>query len=74
VVLVQGKKQDELILVRCPVCKGLRGVAQRHSTRNGKTCVDCRSGKVVKKSQFYNYWTVRFTMEEIEEMAKACWG
>jgi len=25
-------------------------------------------------SQYHNYWLKRFTMEEIEAMAKAIWG
>jgi hypothetical protein len=49
-------------------------VAQRHVSRNGKMCIDCRNGNVVKKSQFHNYWTARFTMDEIEDMARAIWG
>ena len=70
-VLVQA---EEVIVVRCPMCRGLRSVAQRHVTRNGKVCKDCRSGKVIERSQFHNYWTKRFSMEEIDEMANAIWG
>jgi hypothetical protein len=56
------------------MCKGLRSVAARHVTRNGKVCKDCRSGKVISRSQFHNYWTVRYSLEEIQEMARAIWG
>ena len=70
---VQGKT-DEVVVVRCPTCKGLRGVSARHVLRNGKKCADCKRGKVIKKSQFHNYWTARFSMEELEEMANAIWG
>ena len=65
---------EEVVTVRCPSCKGLRGVNARHALRNGKICADCKRGNVVKKSQFHNYWTARFSMEEIDEMARAIWG
>ena len=71
---VQERGTDEVITVRCPSCKGLRGVSQRHALRNGKLCADCKRGKIVKKSQFHNYWTARFSTEEINEMARAIWG
>lgn len=69
----EPKKVEELVLVRCKTCGGLRGVTRRNA-ESAKTCKDCRRGKVVKKSQFHNYWTARFTMQEIEDMAKAIWG
>ena len=49
-------------------------MAARHVSRMGKTCLDCRKGRVVKRTQFHNYWLQRYTMEEIEDMAKAIWG
>ena len=36
-------------------------------------CDDCGSGNVVYRTQFHNYWLARFTMEEINEMARAIW-
>jgi hypothetical protein len=71
-LLVQSAEEVET--VRCPTCKGLRSVAKRHVTRNGKVCLDCRNGKVIPKSQFHNYWLARFSMEEIEEMARQIWS
>jgi hypothetical protein len=65
---------EEVVLVRCPSCQGLRGVSRRHVTRNGGLCVDCRHGRVVPRARFYGYWTIRFTMDEIAEMSKAIWG
>lgn len=59
-------------MVRCPSCKGLRGVARRHVTRAG-LCKDCRMGNVVPRSQFHNYWLERFSREECSEMGKAIW-
>ena len=65
--------QEELKTVRCPVCKGLRGVSPRHFRRGTHICVDCKRGHVIPKSQFHNYWTSRYTMEEIRELARAIW-
>jgi hypothetical protein len=74
-VLVQEKQQvAEVIMVRCPSCKGLRGVMSRHVTRNSQVCGDCRKGHVVERTQFHNYWLERFTREEIAEMGRAIWG
>ena len=74
VVFLQERKVDALIMVRCPMCQGLRPVPRRHVTRNGEVCKDCRSGRVITRTQFHNYWTKRFSTDEIEEMAKAIWG
>jgi hypothetical protein len=61
--------------IRCPVCKGLRGVQQRHAERSANVaCQDCRRGNVVLRSRFHNYWLQRFTRDEIHEMAGAIWG
>ena len=72
--LVQEKAADQVIVVRCPSCKGLRSVAARHVTRNGKICRDCTRGHVIPRTQFHNYWTARFSMEEIRDMGRAIWG
>ena len=65
---------ESVEVVRCPTCKGLRGVAARHLTRQDRICPDCRRGKVILRSQYHNYWLKRFTQEEIEEMGRAIWG
>lgn len=67
------KKVEELLIVRCPSCQGLRGVPKRNIA-TASVCNECRRGHVVPKSQFHNYWTKRFTFEEIQEMAVAIWG
>ena len=56
------------------MCKGLRAAHLKHVQRDGKVCKDCRSGNVVTRTQFHNYWTSRFTQEEIDELANAIWG
>jgi hypothetical protein len=56
------------------MCKGLRSIHPRHVNRNGKVCKDCRSGRVITRTQFHRYWTSRFSLDEINEMAKAIWG
>ena len=59
--------------VRCPSCGGLRSIAYRNRDTPA-FCPSCRKGKVVRMSQYHNYWLKRFTREEIEAMAKAIWG
>lgn len=59
--------------VRCPVCQGLRGITRRNAHTAGP-CRSCRSGDVVPKSRYHNFWLERYTIEEIEEMGKAIWG
>ena len=65
---------EELVMVRCPDCQGLRGISIRHARPEPSPCMDCRRGKVVPRWTFCTYWTDRFTMEEIMDMAKAIWG
>lgn len=70
------QKPQPLTTVRCPSCGGLRAVTQlRNASRDGR-CRDCRrkNGKVIPISRYYGFWTERFTMEEIREMARAIWG
>ena len=70
-VIVQAEK---VATVRCPSCKGLRSVAPRWATRKNGVCQDCAKGHVVPKTQFHNYWLARYSMAEINEMARAIWG
>ena len=67
------KAVDEIILVRCPCCQGLRGVGRRHVTRDPLECPECRRGRVVLRSAYFAFWLERFTWEEIREMARAVW-
>ena len=66
--------QAEVAVVRCPMCKGLRSAHLKHIHRHGKVCKDCRSGRVIHRTQFHNYWTSRFTQDEIDELARSIWG
>lgn len=69
-----GTWAEEIVMVRCPSCKGLRGMAGRHVERYGVgVCRECRRGNVVPRSHYHNYWTERFSMDEIREMAAALW-
>jgi hypothetical protein len=36
--------------------------------------VDCRKGHVIYREEFYDFWLLKFSMEEITEMANALWG
>lgn len=42
---------EELVVRRCPVCGGLRGIDLRHADRNGNVCVDCKRGCVVQREE-----------------------
>jgi hypothetical protein len=64
---------EEVLVRRCPSCGGLRGVAARHASRNGETCLDCKHGRVVTREEFYAFWLERFSIEELREMARALW-
>ena len=73
--LVQGRGQPaEVEMLRCPSCGGLRAVSKRISLRCKRTCLDCRKGKVIRREDFYSFWTERYTMDEIMEMGRAIWG
>lgn len=72
--LVQNQEVGPVRTIRCPRCKGLRSVSQRHFVRSSGLCKDCRAGEIIHISQFHNYWLKRFTIEEIDEMAGAIWG
>ena len=64
-------KIEEVILVRCPSCQGLRGVSRNH---HSDICRDCKKGKVIPRWTFCSFWVERFSMEEIDEMARAIWS
>ena len=65
---------EEVLVVRCPSCGGLRGVHLRHLNRNGDVCLDCKRGRVIRREQFYEFWLERFSAEDCAEMAQAIWG
>lgn len=58
--------------MRCPSCDGLRSVSVRRA-KEAVRCLDCRRGKVVTREHFYDFWLDCFSVQEIEEMAKALW-
>jgi hypothetical protein len=72
VVVQKRKKVETLKLVRCPECKGLRGVTARREAIAGR-CFECQHGRVVTRDTFWAWWQERYTMEEIEKMAEAIW-
>lgn len=73
-VELQEKAGDRVVTIRCPTCDGLWAVKQRAASRYGPECGECRRGNVVRRSEFHDYWLVRFTRTEIVEMASAIWG
>lgn len=72
-LLERQRPADEITMVRCPSCEGLRAIyVKRHRSFSGK-CYDCRRGKVVRREEFYAFWIERFTPQEISDMARAMW-
>lgn len=65
---------QEVILVRCPCCQGLRSVSARHASRYQGPCRACARGDVVPRSSFCSFWSERFSADEISTMAQAIWG
>ena len=57
----------------CPSCFGLRSISFRTRSSEAR-CGDCRRGHVVTVAAFHCFWLERFTVEEIEEMARSIWG
>ena len=73
VELFPNRKKVELVLVRCPSCRGLRAMSVRWADAS-VMCRECSRGEVVHRWTFCSFWVERFTMEEIDEMASAIWG
>jgi hypothetical protein len=73
VEFLQGPKEVEIVLVRCPSCEGLRGIAKRNASTKA-LCGECRKGNVVPRWTFCGFWVELFSDEEINEMAEAIWG
>lgn len=63
---------EPLILVRCPICDGLRNISRRHVARSGgKPCTDCRKGHVIRREQFYDFWLEQFTPDDVKLIGDA---
>lgn len=73
-LLLQNSKKSRLTVIRCPECGGLRGCLKGHERRQPGRCKECRSGRVVKRADFWAFWLASFTEDEIDEMARAIWG
>lgn len=65
------RRVENVHLIRCPTCDGLRGVHARHLPRQKPVCGDCRNGHVIRREHFYAFWLEQFTPDEIREMADA---
>lgn len=67
------ERESEVVLARCPSCDGLKVVTVRRA-RDKKLCVDCRSGRVVYRGDFFAFWRERFDDETLQEMARHIFG
>jgi phage FluMu protein Com len=72
--LVQAPEVAPPHTIRCWQCNGLWTVARADRRYRKTLCPECRSGNVVLRTQFHNYWLTRFSMDEIAEMGRAIWG
>lgn len=69
-----------LVDVRCTQCGDVERISERwHRTKLVQgaphRCRLCRSVRVRKPGPaHYNYWLERYTIEEIQELARAIWG
>jgi hypothetical protein len=73
-VVERERPVDQITMIRCPSCGGLRGIHLRHSRSFSGKCYDCRRGRVIRREEFYDFWIKRFTPQEIQDMARAMWG
>lgn len=69
--LVPRRQVDEVTLIRCPTCKGLRTCYARHERRQSGRCKDCRDGRVVTREDYFGFWLEHFDHEQIAEMGRA---
>jgi hypothetical protein len=65
-------REEEVAVVRCPSCQGLRSISFRNRD-SGALCKDCRRGEVVTVEDFHSYWLERFMLEEIWRIGKEIW-
>ena len=69
----RAAEPEELAVVRCSSCLGLRTVSYRNRDTAAR-CPDCRRGDVVPLSAFHDFWLQRFSLAEICTMGKHIWG
>jgi len=66
-------REEEVAVVRCPTCRGLRSISFRNR-ESGALCKDCRRGEVVTVEDFYGFWLTRFSLAEIRVMGRRFGG
>lgn len=76
VAVAEGRTQaepEEVAVVRCPSCLGLRTISYRNRATDA-LCLDCRRGEVVSRVTYWDWWLERFSAAECAAMARAIWG
>ena len=68
-----GAGREEVAVVRCPSCSGLRTIAYRNRDTDA-LCPDCRRGDIVRRETYWDWWLERFSAAECAAMARAIWG
>ena len=64
---------EEVAVVRCPSCSGLRTISYRNRDTDAR-CLDCRRGEIVRRETYWDWWLERFSAAECAAMARAIWG
>ena len=68
-----GAEREELAVVSCPSCSGLRTISYRNRDTDAR-CLDCRRGEIVRRETYWDWWLERFSAAECAAMARAIWG
>lgn len=77
---ITARKPTRRVTIRCTECGDLEQIndrSYRRKMQEGRPhiCRLCRQIRSVQPSQSdRNYWTTRFSQQEIVEMASAIWG
>lgn len=80
VTAVTKPRPSVLVDVRCSQCGDVERISERwYRTKQAQgtahRCRLCRSVHVRQPtSAHYNYWLERYTLEEIQDLARAIWG
>ena len=73
--VAEGKdtaEPEEVAVVRCPSCSGLRTISYRNRDTDA-LCLDCRRGEIVRRETYWDWWLERFSAAECAAMARAIW-
>lgn len=67
------QKVSRAVVVRCPRCGTPRAISERQA-RRGSVCRTCFFGKSEDTTRYRQFWTARFSANEIALMGAAIFG